>query len=72
MPGSSEFRLCPAEEMTQKISKKFENYKKAVYKLDELLSDRGDSNDDIKRKVRVDTTVDKMSSLGRWVASGGF
>ena len=41
--------------MIQNLSKTFENYKKAAYELDELLSDRGDSNDDIKRRVEVDT-----------------
>ena len=55
MQGSSEIRLCPAEDMIPNFSKKFENYKKAEYEIDEMLSDRRDSNDDIKRRVDVDT-----------------
>ena len=53
MPGSSEIMLCPANDMIQDFPKRFEEYKRTVHKLEELLADRGDPKDDVKRRMDI-------------------
>ena len=51
--GSREFMLSQANEMIQDFPKRLEEYKRAEHKFEELLADRGNPKDDVKRRMRL-------------------
>ena len=51
LKDSSEVLLCPAESMIQSLTKNFESYKKSVFELAEMLGDKGDSKEEIDKRV---------------------